>query len=179
MKTKKNSIPHSPFSILHSPFSIQFGSKTIDFYLEFSDRKTLGITVTPEIEVLVKAPTDTSMEKVKDKIIKKAPWIIKQLSFFHSFEPKLPKRKYISGETHLYLGRQYRLKVVNEKLKVKSGKLEVNNETVKLKGQFIEVFTTDLSRVEKLLEKWYLEKANEKIKPLAQELLKALFQKTT
>ena len=95
------------FSINNSPFSIAFGSRTIVFHLEYSDRKSLGITVTPEMEVLVKAPTDTPMEKVKEKIRKKAPWIIKQQSFFLSFQPKTPKRKYISGETHLYLGRQY------------------------------------------------------------------------
>jgi predicted metal-dependent hydrolase len=91
--------------------AIQFGSRTIDFRLEYSDRKSLGITVTPEMEVLVKAPADTSMEKVKEKIRKKAPWIIKQQSFFLSFQPKTPQRKYISGETHLYLGRQYRLQI--------------------------------------------------------------------
>jgi predicted metal-dependent hydrolase len=114
--------------------AIQFGSRTIDFRLEYSDRKSLGITVTPEMEVLVKAPTDTSIEKVKEKIRKKAPWIIKQQSFFLSFQPKTPKRKYIGGETHLYLGRQYRLQI-------QIGK----EESVKLKGKFIEVTTHDKS----------------------------------
>ena len=52
-------------------FKIKFGSKVIDFRLEYSDRKSLGITVTPEMEVLVKAPADTSMEKIKEKIRKK------------------------------------------------------------------------------------------------------------
>ena len=46
--------------------AIQFGSKQIDFRLEFSNRKSLGITVTPEMNVLVKAPVETSMEKVKE-----------------------------------------------------------------------------------------------------------------
>jgi len=32
--------------------AIQFGSRTIDFRLEYSDRKSLAITVTPEMEVL-------------------------------------------------------------------------------------------------------------------------------
>jgi predicted metal-dependent hydrolase len=80
--------------------AIQFGSRTIDFRLEYSDRKSLGITVTPEMEVLVKAPADTSMEKVKEKIRKKAPWIIKQQSFFLSFQPKTPAEN-ISVEKHI------------------------------------------------------------------------------
>lgn len=150
--------------------AIQFGSKTIDFRLEYSDRKSLGISVTPEMEVLVKAPTDTSMEKVKEKIRKKAPWIIKQQSFFLSFQPKTPQRKYINGETHLYLGRQYRLKVISNKLKVK-------NEQVKLRGQFLEVWTINKLKVRELVVKWYLEKANERIRPLAQELFDSFIAK--
>ena len=140
--------------------AIQFGSKTIDFRLEYSDRKSLGITVTPEMEVLVKAPTDTSMEKVKEKIIKKAPWIIKQQSFFLSFQPKTPNRKYISGETHLYLGRQYRLQI-------EIGKLE----SVKLKGKFIVVTTNEKIRTKSLLHDWYLQHARTKFHAVAAPLI--------
>jgi predicted metal-dependent hydrolase len=142
---------------------IEFGSTAINFHLVYSDRKSLGITVMPTMEVWVKAPMDTSIEKIKEKIKKKAPWIIKQQNHFLSYQPKTPQRKYISGETHMYLGRQYRLKVISDKLKVK-------NEAVKLKGQFLEVYTSDPTRVKLIVDSWYLEKANEKIKPLAQQL---------
>ena len=140
--------------------AIQFGSSIIDFYVEYSNRKSLGITVSPEMEVLVKAPTDTPMEKVKEKIRKKAPWIIKQQSFFLSFQPKTPKRKYISGETHLYLGRQYRLKIIIAK-----------EESVKLKGKFIEVTTNDKSRARDLLYNWYLKNARTKFHLIATPLI--------
>ena len=139
---------------------IQFGSKTIDFRLEYSNRKSLGITVTPEMEVLVKAPTDTSTEKVKEKIRKKAPWIIKQLSFFLSFQPKTPTRKYISGETHLYLGRQYRLQIKIDTV-----------ESVKLKGKFIEVTVSEKQRAKKLMNDWYLQLAQKKFEVLASPLI--------
>jgi predicted metal-dependent hydrolase len=140
--------------------AIQFGSRTIEFRIEYSDRKSLGITVTPEMEVLVKAPKDTSMEKVKEKVEKKASWIIKQQCFFLSFQPKTPKRKYVSGETHLYLGRQYRLQV-------NIG----DDESVKLKGKFIEVVTNDKARVEGQLQDWYLEHARSKFKVIAEPLI--------
>jgi len=140
--------------------SIQFGSRTIDFRLVYSDRKSLGITVTPEMEVLVKAPTDTTMEKVKEKIRKKAPWIIKQQSFFLSFQPKTPNRKYISGETHLYLGRQYRLQI-------EIGQLE----SVKLKGKFIVVTSSEKSRTKSLLHDWYLQHARTKLHEVAAPLI--------
>jgi predicted metal-dependent hydrolase len=136
--------------------AVKFGSKTINFRLEYSDRKSLGITVTPEMEVLVKAPKDTSMEKVKEKIRKKVPWIIKQQSFFLSFQPKTPQRKYISGETHLYLGRQYRLQI-------QIGK----EEFVKLQGKFIKVETTEGASVKNLLNNWYLQNARFKLPLIA------------
>lgn len=140
--------------------AIQFGSRTIDFRLEYSDRKSLGITVTPEMEVLVKAPVDTSMEKVKEKIRKKAPWIIKQQSFFLSFRPKTSKRKYVSGETHLYLGRQYHLQInLGEP------------ESVKLKGKFIEVITKNKAKTEDLVNNWYLQHAQIKFHAIAQPLI--------
>lgn len=140
--------------------AIQFGSKQIDFRLEYSSRKSLGITVTPEMKVLVKAPVNTTIEKVKEKIRKKAPWIIKQQSFFLSFQPKTPARKFISGETHLYLGRQYRLKLVPGKI-----------ESVKLKGKFIEVTTNEKTRAKQLLDDWYLQNAKSKFHTIARPLI--------
>lgn len=140
--------------------SIQFGSKQIDFNVVYSDRKTLGITVTPDMDVLVKAPMDSSIQKIKEKILKKAPWIIKQQSYFLSFHPKTTKRKYISGETHLYLGRQYLLKIELSK-----------DESVKLKGKYIEVRTSNISNVKKMMLNWYLQQAKIKYHSIAQPLI--------
>lgn len=144
---------------------IQFGSKQIDFHLEYTKRKSLGITVKPDLAVCVKAPVATSMEKVKEKLQKKAPWIIKQQSFFLSFHPKTPLRKYVNGETHLYLGRQYLLKIIPG-----------NGEVAMLKGKFIEVITTEKSKVKTLLNEWYLQNARAKFASIAQPLI-AKFRK--
>ncbi len=150
--------------------SIQFGSKQITFHLEYSNRKSLGITVKPDLSVLVKAPAETPLEKVKEKLLKKAPWIIKQQSYFLYFQPRTPARKFISGETHLYMGRQYRLKVKSEKLKVKSEKLKVKDEDVRLNGRFLEIYTDDKKEVKELVEKWYAKKAKEKLSLIAKPL---------
>lgn len=140
--------------------TIEYGSKTIEFQLHYSNRKTLGITVTPELDIVVKAPIDASLEAIKEKVRKKAPWIIKQQSFFLSFIPKTPERRYVSGETHLYLGRQYRLKIISNE-----------RGWVKIKGPFIEVSTLDKSRVKEQVKGWYLENARNKIIPMAEKLI--------
>ena len=140
--------------------SIQFGSKKIHFYLVYSNRKTLGITVKPDLSVLVKAPINTSIDKIKEKLKKKAPWIIKQQSFFLTFHPKTPTRKFIGGETHLYLGRQYRLKIIEGK-----------EESVILKNGFVEVNTSDKLRTKQLVTDWYLKRARIKLDSIAESII--------
>jgi len=140
--------------------SIEYGSRQIDFMLDYSERKSLGITVTPDLDVLVRAPVGTPIEKIKEKIRNKAPWIIRQQSFFLAFHPKMTDRKFVGGETHLYLGRQYRLKIIIEDI-----------ESVKLKGRFIEVITLDKARVRQLVEDWYLQNAKKKFHVIAMELI--------
>lgn len=140
--------------------SIQFGSHKIDFALNYSGRKTLGITVTSEMKVIVKAPAGTPIEKVKDKVRHKAPWIIKQQSYFISFLPKMPPRRYIGGESHLYMGRQYKLKVTKG-----------NKEEVLYKGRILEVRTKNKSRVKELLTRWYRDRAKEKFSEIARPLV--------
>ena len=140
--------------------NIRFGSKQIDFQVIFSNRKTLGITVMPDLSVKVIAPVDTSIEKIKEKLFKKAPWIIKQQSYFLSFQPRTTERKYIAGETHLYLGRQYRLKI-------NVGKIY----SVKLKGQFIIVTTDDKSILKDMVKSWYLNHARSVFRNIADPII--------
>lgn len=128
--------------------SIQFGSKTIDYNLQFSDRKSLGITVTPDLDVFVKAPYGADENKIQQIVLKRASWILKQQSFFLAYFPKQEPKKYISGETHLYLGRQYRLKV-----------LKGSADSVKLVGRFIRVTCREKGQAKDLLDKWYHEHA--------------------
>jgi len=137
---------------------IQFGSKEIIFHLEYQERKSLGITVHPDRSVMVKAPVDTTIEKVMEKIRKRAPWILKQQSYFLSFEPLTPPKKYISGESHLYLGRQYRLKIFDSP-----------EDEVKLKGGFLEVYTCDKSKAKKLVQDWYKKRAEMKFPEIAEK----------
>ncbi len=136
---------------------IQFGSKEIVFELEYQERKSLGITVYPDRKVTVKAPLDSALEKIQEKVRKRAPWILKQQSYFLSFEPLTPARKYISGESHLYLGRQYRLKIYHSP-----------EEVVKLKRGFLEVYTEDKSKAKKLVRDWYKKRAKIKFHEIAE-----------
>ncbi len=136
--------------------SIQFGSRKIEYSLGYSDRKTLGITVTPDLDVLVTAPIGAKENTIEEKLLKRAPWIIKQQSHFLAYHPKTPPRKYIDGETHLYLGRQYRLRLI-----------EGVKESVKLKGKFLIVTTLKNRNVKLLVKNWYLNHAKIRFNEIA------------
>jgi predicted metal-dependent hydrolase len=145
--------------------SIKYGSEEIVFTLRFRERKTLGITVHPDRSTEVNAPIGSTLEKIEDKVRKRASWILKQQDHFLSFEPRNTVRKYVSGESHYYLGRQYQLLVIHS-----------DEEDVKLTGAHIEVRTNDKSNAEKLLHDWYLEKAKKWFDGIAQPLVDG-FQK--
>lgn len=143
--------------------TIKYGTSSIQFEWQYDDRKTLGIHVHPDRKVYVKAPAGTPIELIREKVKKKAAWIQRQQEFFLSFHPLTPPRRYISGETHLYLGRQYRLKVILSDL-----------EEVKLKHGYIHVYTagkTNSSQIQRLLNDWYAAKAELHFDKLFQRLL--------
>ncbi|MEP1788161.1 SprT family zinc-dependent metalloprotease [Reichenbachiella sp.] len=128
--------------------SFAFGSKKINYELSFQERKTLGIRVYPDCQVKVIAPFDTTDEKLKNKLREKAPWIIKQQLDFLSYHPLTPPRKFISGETHLYLGRQYKLRIENAEF----------NEVKLIRGRLL-VFKNGRTSPKTLIANWYREKA--------------------
>jgi predicted metal-dependent hydrolase len=131
--------------------TLDYGSETIDFSLSFSPRRRLSISVEPHGGVVVKAPAEATFEAVLNQIRKKAGWIIRQRDQFAAFGPVMPPKRYVSGETHRYLGRQYRLRVTRGDL-----------SSVKLVGRFFEVVTPDKSdsaAVRKQLDAWYRRRA--------------------
>lgn len=142
---------------------IKYGNSTIEYSITFAERKTLGIKVYPDKSVHVIAPTGTSKKKVSEKVHSKAAWVLKQQDFFLSFHPITPPRKFISGETHLYLGKQYRLKLV-----------KADKEAVKLQGGNIAVYCKDKDnkqQIENLLKGWFKLKADLHFNKLFQGLV--------
>ena len=130
---------------------IVYGSKNIEYNLTFATRKSLGIKVNPDGLVSVVAPDNANIEDINKKVKSKAKWILQQQAFFHSYLPNTPKRYFLNGETHLYLGRQYKLQIIEasvDEIKIYRGALIM--KTKKSNPEYLE----------KKLNEWYKEKAN-------------------
>lgn len=130
---------------------LQYGSERIEYYLLSSDRKTLEIAVHPDCSIVVKAPWSSQLPGIELKLRKRARWILKQIRYFQQFTPRTPERRYISGETHLYLGRRYQLKVSNGE----------RNQVKLTWGIFLVSCRNDCSqrKTMALMENWYSERA--------------------
>ncbi len=73
-------------------------------------RRHLTITVYPDLRVIVRAPATQSLDAVVAYVLRKRDWIARHLARFES-EPPDDSPKFESGESHLYLGQEYPLRV--------------------------------------------------------------------
>ena len=120
------------------------------YELYYTDRKTLGIKVYPDTSVKVFAPIDTDLPIIEQHLKAKRKWIEKQQRSFQSYLPKTPARQYIGGESFLYLGKQYMLKIepsTAEEVKLYQGRLVVKT------------LNPEATHIKKLLQQWYIARA--------------------
>lgn len=140
--------------------SIIYGNTVIEYDIEFTQRKTLSICVNPDRSICLKAPEDASLGQIQQKVHKKASWILRQKRFFESFGTPTTKRQYISGESHLYLGRQYMLRVK-----------ESNINAVHYQNNIIEIECRHKKDARVLLQTWYRQRAKIKFQEYAKPIV--------
>lgn len=140
--------------------SIQYGATLIEYDIEFVDRKTLGIKVLPNGTVSLKAPINATLDDIRNKVHHRAAWILRQKRYFESFGTPTTERQYISGESHLYLGRQYMLKI-------KQGRSNV----VHYQNNILEVVCQNKKEAVRVLQLWYLERAQIKFPEYAKPII--------
>lgn len=133
--------------------TISYGKQIIPYEVRFlASRKTLGIEVHPDGTVCARAPKGCPESLIQERMQKRASWISRQLAEFERYKPRTPPRQYLGGEGHLYLGRQYRLKL-------QAGE----SASVKLqRGQLVVTCTgkPDPELVQAQLHRWYLDRAH-------------------
>jgi predicted metal-dependent hydrolase len=142
--------------------AIQWGSEKFEFTLLRVIRKTITIKVHPNSSVEVLAPLNANEDEIIINVRRKAPWILKQIDYFNSYKPAIPERQFINGETHLYLGRQYRLKIIPDS----------ENAVKAYRGQlWMHALNTNPNALKQQLDNWYKQKAAIVFNELLEEVL--------
>ncbi|MGG7177442.1 M48 family metallopeptidase [Clostridium paraputrificum] len=136
----------------------QYGTRYIYFNTVFKDRKTMSIEVEPNGEVNVISPLGLSEIEIINKVKSKAKWIVQKQYEVKSINVNKINREAVSGESYLYLGRNYTLLLKEDN--------ESKEISVKLfRGKFIvTTYTKDQEKIKKVLENWYRDKTLSRIK---------------
>jgi len=140
------------------PLSFSYGDERITFE-RLPRPQAAGkvlIKVHPDCRVVASAPIDASDDAVLQAVRKRGRWVYLQLRDFREQLKHVTPRRYVSGESHYYLGKQYVLKVIEEPgltqvqgVKLLRGKLEVS------------VRRRSSEKVRELLIDWYKARAKE------------------
>ncbi|MET0103261.1 MAG: SprT family zinc-dependent metalloprotease [Sedimenticola sp.] len=148
------------------PQSIWYGEERINFSVRYNHdlKRKITVSVDENGTVRVAAPKGTDFEDIRKAVRKRARWISKKVGRFKEQTSSLLPRSYVSGETHLYMGKQYLLKVEENPQKKQGVKL--------VRGYLMaNTHTKDPNEVKNLLQEWYRKHAREFFKRRMKELV--------
>ena len=126
------------------------------------DIKNITLKVKPTCDEVLTVPLRTDDKHIEHILKKRNDWINKKIDFFQ-LNNKIENKEYVSGESFKYLGKNYRLKVIESK-----------EEEVKLLRGYIQIFIKnkmDFKRKEKLLNDWYTKRAENYFEKIVENYL--------
>jgi len=118
-------------------------------------RRQLTITVERDRSVVVHAPEGFADDRIRRLVESRRLWIYEKTNHRQKYHalPHGPGKELVSGESALYLGRQYRIEVVREGM-----------TKVRFNRRFLIPASLGGNR-EEALRDWYIGKAGEKLRP--------------
>lgn len=134
----------------------------IKYSIIFSKRKTLSIIVERDRSVVVRAPLNTSEKLIEREVNKRKRLLLKKIVHNQKYPFPKPAKEFVSGETLMFLGKNYKLHVSDG---VENG--------VSFDNKFF-INKADQKKANKLLKEWYVRSATEIVVPKAMEIAKQL-----
>ncbi len=132
--------------------TFNYGKYHYNYKLLRLNRKSLSLTILPDSSIIVRGPLQVQQERIEQFLQKKWMWIEEQLKYFKKYQTKQAKKDYVSGESFLYLGRQYQLVVKSAK-----------HDCVSLTKGVLVCETVDSVKntisTKKKLDKWFIDRA--------------------
>jgi predicted metal-dependent hydrolase len=125
----------------------------LDYKVVYSRRKTLTITVERDRSVVVSAPEGTSAEKIREVVESRKLWLYEKTRHTRKYSPlpHPPGKELVTGESLPYLGRQYRIELVD------------GDGGIRFEQKFL--VPRELTRKSAAFRDWFIFRAREKILP--------------
>jgi len=141
-------LSYNPVVTESLPDLVRFDTSEIPYRYCRSSRRTLSITVYPDLTVVVRAPMRAKTTEIREFVLTHALWILKTLQKLESRAvEKQPAPQYRNGEMHPYLGQMYPLDVHTGHMA--SATFLSGRICITTKGE------STAEKVRKLLDRWY------------------------
>ena len=130
------------------------GGDTVDIEIEKivrTERKSIALQITDDATLIVRAPFYVNDETIERVVLKRKDWLEKNKNSILKRDPKFSTREFVNGEGFLYLGKYYKLTIVDEQ------------ETALKLGNGFCLSRELLPNARQVFSQWYREKAHEKI----------------
>lgn len=139
-------------------YAVRYGEREFRFrlgVLSAEQKAAIRVHVHPDGQVEVEAPARTPLAEIKAAVQRRARWVLKHLNDIETRKRAAQPRQWVSGESQLYLGRRYVLKVIPDSCQP--------GATCKLiRGQLrVQGASLDASSIEKTVRRWYRTRAAE------------------
>lgn len=157
------------YKVKMSPQSHILELSDIKIEVTFKSIKNVHLSVRPGGVVRISAPRRMSLAAIRAFAVSKLDWIQKHRTKMKHKKRETPK-EYITGETHLYLGKSYTLEVLERNT---SPKVILADDTLTL---FVRPGSTKAQR-ETLLYAWYKSQMSSIVSPRIVELEKIMHVK--
>jgi len=125
----------------------------LDYKVVFAKRKTLTITVERDRSVVVTAPEGTSLEKIRQVVESRKLWLYEKTRHAQKYNPlpHPPGKELVAGESMPYLGRYYRIELVD------------GDGAIQFEQKFL--VPRALAEKSRAFREWFMARAEEKILP--------------
>lgn len=128
--------------------SYRYKDNLIEFKVILSNRKSLSIEIQEDLNIYVRAPRSLSKEVIMDIVRKKSQWIIEKRNELYNIK-KIIIRKPMNGYSYLYLGEEYKIKIVHDE--------SCKDKYIVLKNNTMYIHTNSMKEenLKLILEEWY------------------------
>ncbi len=99
----------------NNSISFLYKEENIDVNVVYRKRKNISIRIIPRNKIEIISPRSVSISFLKKVLEEKSSWIMKTLDKFENVDESFKYRKYINGEIFYYLGKEYKLKIIEDK----------------------------------------------------------------
>ena len=149
--------------------------RQINCEIKRSRRRTVALYVHPDKSVEIRMPLLFSVDEIEPFLIKHSRWLFNRLDLPEK-KPVEPK-KFVSGELHYFLGKQYPLEVVaSDKNSVvfDNEKIVIRQRVDKSTSQQTHLSASKSVSASDLLDRWYLEQAKRVFREISIPLVESM-----